>query len=427
MDSRIYKVWLSLAIGTDNNHARTLYGVFDSAKEIYDADDYSQVKGLRKNTAEALADKSITKAVEICSECDRLGIGIVCIEDELFPARLKAIDKAPFLLYYYGNLKKLDDECIFAVVGTRKVTDRGREISYAFASSFAKSGITVVSGLAAGVDAMGHKGCIDSGGYTVAVLGTAIDEKYPKENRKLYGEIENSGVILSEYYPGSRVNGKYSFPQRNRIIAGLASVVLVCEAGSASGSIITANYGIEQGKRVYAIPRSVGESASSGTNEMLKKGAKLATCPYDLMHEFEYSYPLKVKVVRDGFTMGECEAPPLPPSVFDTPDIQINAFTAQRPTVQKTTAPKTEPKPKQAPKTEIKANPEAKKTEPVIPAGLEGNELAVYSAIDPDYGSTADSLAAATRLGVVEVLTALSMLEIFGHIKAVPGGIYLRV
>lgn len=407
MDKRVYAVWLSLVLGTKNNAAAALFARFCDAESIYRCDSYDDVDELRPNVRKALADKDLSRAESICAECDKKQIGILSYSDSLFPSRLKTISNPPCLLYYKGKPIQLDDECVIGMVGTRAMTDYGRDVTYAFASSFARSGAIVVSGLAAGVDAVAHMGALDVGGYTVAVLGTPIDKIYPKENAAIYERIEAHGAIYSEYYPGCKTTAA-CFPIRNRLIAGLSTALVVSEAGEHSGALITAHNAVMQGKPVFAIPGKAGGVSTAGTNDMLRKGARMAARPYDVLSLFEFVYPDKIKINRDSYILGEAE---IPTAAYVTNTLP-----------KKATAAKAE-------RDKDEASPEKKK-KPAVSQTLDyltATEQKVFDAIDPELGSTADAVAASAGIPIVDVLSTLTILEIYGLVKPVAGGSYLRV
>ena len=181
-------------------------------------------------------------------------IELINIKDKEYPEKLKNIDNAPICLYTLGNKKLLNQKSI-AVVGSRVCSEYGKTISLGFSYLLAKNNVTVVSGLAKGVDSAAHIGTLQAKGQTIAVIGTGIDLIYPKENKNLMKSIiENDGLIVSEYPLGTEPN-KVNFPRRNRIISGLSDGVLVVEARERSGALITVNYALEQGKNIYVVPR----------------------------------------------------------------------------------------------------------------------------------------------------------------------------
>ena len=216
-------------------------------------------------------------------------IKIVKLEDKEYPLLLKKIANPPKILYIKGELLK-KEKC-FAIVGTRRSSNYGKEIAFSIAKDLSEAGLTIVSGMARGIDTFAHKGALDvlrAGGRTIAVLGTGIDEKslYPKENLKLARKIlENKGCLVSEYPPGSP-GLKQNFPERNRIISGLSLGVLIVEAKFGSGALITANWAKMQGKKIFALPGSIHFPNSQGCHFLIKQGAKLAENANDILKEF---------------------------------------------------------------------------------------------------------------------------------------------
>lgn len=214
---------------------------------------------------------------------EKKGIGVVCAADGEYPARLRKIFDPPEVLYYRGRLPK--DELLVAVVGARKASAYGRNAATMLAAGLAAAGVGVVSGAARGIDSAAHTGALDGGGYTVAVLGCGVDVVYPPENGKLLDRIAEQGAIISEYWPGAEPQARF-FPVRNRIISGLARGVVVVEAAAKSGSLITADWALEQGRDVFAVPGSIFSGTSSGANKLLKQGAKPVTSAADILEEY---------------------------------------------------------------------------------------------------------------------------------------------
>jgi len=207
------------------------------------------------------------------------------IEDKNYPKLLKKISNPPKILYCKGNLLK-NEKCL-AIVGTRRCSDYGREIAFSIARDLARTGITIVSGMARGIDSFGHLGALEGKGRTIAVLGTGLDEEsiYPKENLKLARKIsENNGCLISEHPPGTR-GMKQNFPKRNRLISGMSLGVLVVEAKLKSGALITANLAQKQGRKVFALPGKINSLNSKGPHLLIKRGAKLVETADDILKE----------------------------------------------------------------------------------------------------------------------------------------------
>ena len=198
---------------------------------------------------------------------------------------LGTIAVMPKMLYYYGKIPQKRTKTV-AIVGSRHNTKYGEEVAYRLGYTLAKHGVIVISGLAYGIDSIGHQAALDAGGTTIAVLGTPINEIYPRNHRKLAAEIiETGGAIISEYAPGTKVYPKTSFLERNRIISGLSDIVVVVEAAEQSGSLNTATHALEQGKEVFAVPGNITSPYSQGCNKLIRQGAFPYTEPDDILRE----------------------------------------------------------------------------------------------------------------------------------------------
>lgn len=245
------------------------------------AEDLKEKKSLPHDVSKSLKDDRIRRDVERdLKYLERIGSQIITIFDENYPPLLREIPDAPIVLYTKGQLKVSTET--LAVCGSRKASIEGMNLATKIGESLSFSGITVVSGLAVGIDASSHKGALDGPGKTVAVLGSGIDVCYPRENRYLYERISEEGLVVSEYPPGEPPL-KFHFPERNRIIAGMSKGVVVVEASRKSGALITARLGLEYGREVMAVPGNVYDENYSGTNYLIKKGATLIQNIEDIM------------------------------------------------------------------------------------------------------------------------------------------------
>ena len=208
------------------------------------------------------------------------------IEDKNYPAELKKIKDAPKILYYKGILPSPNEKCL-AVVGTRRYSPYGQQVALKISGELADAGLTIVSGLAPGIDTFSHKAVVEKRKRTIAVLGTGLDEKsiYPQTNLDLSRKIVECGGCLISEYPEGTPGSKFSFPRRDRIISGLSLAVLVIEAKEKSGSLITANYAIKQNRKLFAIPGPIYSLNSSGTNKLIQNGAKLVTNAKDILEQ----------------------------------------------------------------------------------------------------------------------------------------------
>ncbi len=230
-----------------------------------------------------------------------------------FTEVLASIAVMPKTLYFYGKMpenmvkngQKMRPKCV-AIVGSRHNTKYGEEVAYKLGYELAKHGVIVISGLAFGIDSIGHRAAVDAGGRTIAVLGTPIDEIYPRCHRPLAEEIvRTGGAIISEYAPGEKVYPKTSFLERNRLISGLSDIVVVVEAAEQSGSLNTATHALEQGKEVFAVPGNITSPYSQGCNKLIRQGAFPYTEPDDILRELfpeEYSARKKRKKHLKGDT-----------------------------------------------------------------------------------------------------------------------------
>jgi len=241
---------------------------------------------------------------------DRHGVRIVTCRSEEYPARLRHIYDPPPLLYVRGRLTDADEHAV-AIVGTRRATAYGRLMAERLGAALSDHGLTVVSGLARGIDTAAHRGAIGHQGRTVAVLGSGLDKPYPPENRGLMDEIVDTGAVISEQPLGTGPDA-VNFPQRNRIISGMSLGVIVIEAGEDSGALITAQYALDQDREVFAVPGPITSTASEGTNRLIKRGtAKLIQSVDDVIEEL---------APQLGLSLPASSAPPAPLQLSLLPD-----------------------------------------------------------------------------------------------------------
>lgn len=210
----------------------------------------------------------------------------VGINDANYPASMRNIYDPPKKIFCKGNIELLNKRPKLAIIGCRDYSEYGKKVATKFSYELSKRGIIIVSGGARGIDSFAHKGCLMAGGETIAILGNGLDYIYPPENKELEEKIlENNGLIISEYPLGTKPS-KYTFPARNRIISGLSDGVLVVEAKQKSGTLITVDFALEQGKNVYAIPGDITRLNTEGTNDLIKQGAKIVVNINDILEDF---------------------------------------------------------------------------------------------------------------------------------------------
>jgi DNA processing protein len=237
---------------------------------------------------------------------ERYHVKALTWNDHQFPPRLKQIYDAPPVLYIRGNLVP-EDEWSIAVVGTRHATMYGREVTEHIANELARSGITIISGLARGVDTIAHRSALEAGGRTIAVFGCGLDIVYPAENLKLAQAIMEHGALVSDYPLGTKPKAE-NFPRRNRIMSGLSLGVLVTEAGKSSGALLTANLALEQNREVFAIPGSILSPTCRGTNHLIQNGAKLVLDANDILEELNLTMVPQQLEMKELIPSDEIEA-----------------------------------------------------------------------------------------------------------------------
>ena len=288
----LYWLWLANLPHISNREKLRLLEHFDSAENCYLAE--TAPEGLSEEGRKAFANKDLTPAETILAKCARKKIHILTWEDATYPNRLKHIPDPPMVLYYRGVLPDFDNEIAIGIVGTRKATAYGLNAARQLGGEIAACGALVVSGMAAGIDAMATQAALQQGRPAVAVLGCGVDVIYPASSRKLYETLDQQGCILSEFPPEEKPD-RWNFPKRNRIISGLCCGVLVVEAPAKSGALITAHQAMEQGRDVFVVPGNIGVAACEGSNALMKDGAAVVTCGWDVLEEYSHIYPGKLK------------------------------------------------------------------------------------------------------------------------------------
>ncbi|NSW89894.1 MAG: DNA-protecting protein DprA [Firmicutes bacterium] len=282
-----YWVWLSSLDKVSPINRLKLLDYFKDPKNIWEASE-EELRKLQFLTevsiGQIIDEKHKTQISTYMKSIAELGIEVITIKDEIYPFYLKNIYDPPVVLYVKGVL--IQNEKSIALVGSRKATSYGFEAGEELAYQLASLGITIVSGMARGIDSSAHKGALRAKGRTIAVLGCGHDIVYPPQNKTLMEDIIENGAVISEYLPGTAPLPK-NFPARNRIISGLSLGVVVVEAAENSGSLITANFALEQGREVFALPGDINRINSRGTNKLIKEGAKLTTCIEDILEELE--------------------------------------------------------------------------------------------------------------------------------------------
>jgi DNA processing protein len=289
MDHTLYYLGFNLVYGIGPARLERLIDYFGSIEAAWHADLLAlAAAGLDAKAAEALY--TTRRTVDLDAEMERVeraGLRLLTREDAGYPSALAQIPAPPPLLYVRGQLSAVDDWSI-ALVGTRSPTTYGREATRRIAAELAAAGVTLVSGLAIGVDTAAHATALETGGRTIAVLASGLDQVYPERNRALADQIAANGALVSEFPLGTKPTPQL-FPVRNRIISGLSLATLVTEAGIKSGALITVRYALEQGRDVFAVPGPIFSPKSEGPNQLIRDGAGLVSCAQDILDALNLS------------------------------------------------------------------------------------------------------------------------------------------
>ena len=297
MDKACHWIELSLVPGVGPKTFFKLLDSFGDPKKALEASrsTLEKVEGVNTAVAEAIARRCESELEKSLGLIEEHEVTVVTFADPAYPELLKNIHDPPPLLYVKGTIESLDRNAI-SIVGSRRATHYGKTVAGKLAGDLARMGITVVSGLAYGVDAAAHKGALGAGGRTIAVLGCGVDVVYPRANSKLYEKIPASGAVISEFPMGCQPDAG-QFPVRNRIVSGLSLGTLVVEAPRKSGALITARLAMEQNREVFAVPGNIFSPYGEGCHRLIKDGAKLVENVYDIMCEIE--------VGLDGLDIGQ--------------------------------------------------------------------------------------------------------------------------
>jgi len=308
MNEKCYWIGFTYVKGVGSVRFKKLLDFFGNAKTAWEASpaDLAEAGLSAKLTDRVAAVRRKVDLEKIWQNLEKQGIQVLTWVDENYPQRLKEIDQPPPVLYLRGEILA-EDQFAIAIVGTRRVTPYGRQVTEELATSLAAGGFTIVSGLARGVDSIAHQAALRAGGRTLAVLGSGVDKIYPPEHRTLAKQIIGSGAIISDYAPGTPPESS-NFPPRNRIISGLALAVVVVEAGNISGALITAEFAAEQGREVFALPGNIYAPQSKGTNKLIQQGAHPLLSAQDILQALNLSRVSQHKRALKALPSDEIEA-----------------------------------------------------------------------------------------------------------------------
>lgn len=379
-------------MGPHNKKSPELLLKYGDIKALYGAVTDKSEKSLSKSEQKRASEFTLKKAQKVMDYCAKNSVDIITLFDKRYPARLSGIYNPPILLFCYGDISCLEDSLSITVVGARNPSQYSVDVASRICRSLSELGVVIVSGFALGIDSVAHGSALKSGGKTVAVLACGIDVKYPSANSKVKHVIaKGNGAVITEYLPGTRTRGEF-FQNRNRILSGLSNGTLVIEASAESGSLITAEHAVEQGRELFCIPpANLFDSRYSGVIKYIRDGAIPTFSHMDIVYEY-YDY-FTDKIAEDDRTYG----------LEDTKaeDIRINK--------------PTEPKPA---KEENTANEKAVDTD-----GLGELQKKIIEILS-EKQANADELSYLTGEDISNILAELTELEIFGYIKLTAGQRY---
>lgn len=283
-----YAHWLYSVPGIGSKTIRLLLEHFETPEKIYQISAEALEEILELPRKKSIVEKIMAskQTWDIYREYNKLKakhIKFTCLGHECYPKRLSKIADAPFGIYYIGRLPE-ERKPVIAVIGARSCSEYGRKMAFKFGEELGYAGVQVISGMARGIDSISQWAAVRTGGYSLGVLGCGVDICYPEENRELYTALCNNGGVCSEYLPGTLPQSRL-FPPRNRIISGISDAVLVIEAKKRSGTLITVDMALEQGRDVYALPGKVTDALSDGCNQLIKQGAAIALSPQELLED----------------------------------------------------------------------------------------------------------------------------------------------
>ena len=449
-ENTLYWLWLADKCGIASKQFGRLIEKYDDPYDIYSLsdDEVEQLEGINTALKAKLCEKDLESSYSILRYCKENRVDVISYGDMRYPARLKNIEDAPILLYCLGHFPDFNSSLCIGMVGTRKMSEYGKQSAYKIGYELASAGAVVVSGMALGVDGVSACGALSAGGRTVAVLGCGISVTYPKEHKRLMEEIAKRGAVITEYPPNEAPRG-HNFPKRNRIISGLCQGVLVVEGSSASGAMITARRAIDQGREVFALPGKIDESNSAGPNELIREGAYAALCSEDILSHYEFLYGdvidraglarAKKKMARekvDGalkkFGVAWKELPKYEPNAASSADEEDFAL----PDSQNDSVHNAADKNANSQNETENINRPDKASEESVSESLADNSASVLDALDEDSKRVFEALPidkaispdslAALGIDIGTAITALTMLELCGLVSSLPGGLYVR-
>ena len=407
----IHWIWLATRVGMGDKMKRVLLSHFGEPESVYFAPEleFERFEGLSSAGVESLMDKDLTLCEEILGQCQDKKIHILTFQDAAYPNRLKQIEDPPMVLYYKGTLPAFDELPVIGVVGTRKASAYGMTAAKRLGYQIAACGGTVVSGVASGIDGVAMKGALTAGGTVVGVLGCGADVVYPASNRWLYADTEKYGCLLTEFPPGTPPIG-WNFPRRNRIISGLSCGVLVGEAPVKSGALITARLSADQGRDVFVVPANIDVETAMGSNALMRDGAIPVSSGWDILSEYRYQFPGKVRQAGTAGTVTVSQE-----ELSREREEPLKVAQPTRKQGEKKPEKRTDRK-KGIDNSEKSAYSDFKKTQTV----LNPQEQSLVELLGEGQ-MLVDDLIAASGQAAGAILASLTMLEVRGVIRRLPG------
>ncbi len=425
-DDILYWIWLAEKCGIESKDFPRLISRIPDPFEIYrlESEEIDAFNFIGRAVKLKLTQKSLESAYSILKYCRKNDVDIITYADRRYPERLRNIENPPVLLYCLGELPDLNRRLCVGVVGMRELSAYGAQMAYKISYELASGGACIISGMASGVDSMAACGALEARGSTVAVLGSGIDIVYPPENKKLYTCIKHQGAVITEYPPSTPPYAS-NFPKRNRIISGLSQAVLVVEGNLSSGSLITAKYATKQGRDVFAMPGKINESNSDGPNELIRSGVNVALSAEDILDRYSLLY-------YDKLDMGELNRSKKY-SDFELRfvkryGVKLKDIYGDDEDKKQKAKPKAEKKALSEPDTAVQKSKDKKEDIGAIAdklAGLDELTVRVFGMMPEGRAVSIDEVVS-WGIGISEAVTALSMLEINGAIRSVPGGTYIK-
>lgn len=445
----LYWLWLAEKCGIASKKFNLIIEKYSDPFDVYrlEESEIEQMSELGKDLRAKLCQKNLDASYDILKYCKQNKVDIISYGDSRYPVRLKELRDPPIVLYCKGHFPDLNTRLCVGVVGTRRMTEYGRRAAYDIGYELGAAGVVTVSGMALGIDAACACGTLSASGTTVAVLGCGIDTVYPKNHERLAEEIARHGAIITEYPPKEPPHG-YNFPKRNRIISGICQGTLVVEAAVGSGALITANDAIDQGREVFALPGKVSDSGAEGPNELIRKGAYPITAAAHIMEHYEFLYGdvMNKKALEsakrrrpdidrsfEGYGLGyaiglteEKDSVYLPPKGKRG---RGGADKAEKPTAKREDKPAagiaadvaataTEARPEEG-NADFLGDPKE------VLEGLDSTTKRILELIPVDRAVSAD-VVVAEGISVTDAITSLTLLELYGFISSLPGGLYIR-